>query len=498
MDSLDAIIIGTGIGGLVTGAILSEKEGWKILVLEKEDVIGGKCYTFEHFDGDEKTFRHRLFQNARSKLLVSDPPLSELIERKIFSNYIFEGGYHAILGGDRSRVSFLASALGAELKIHNSKGVLVSGDGQWHDLGYLMRNWTPEEVEEGKRIAREMNMMSVEECSVLDHIDLSSYLKSRTRSENIINFHEWVAGYSVGLNDPALVSVGEYVKAGIMVQCAGRNFQNGGAGQPLGGFNVMSRLFAEIIEKNRGTIRTGAPVEEIIVEDYQAVGVKTPDGIIQAPRIICNVPVQRAFSLLADEFLPHEFEKQIRRTQPLSGIHGWINLKRQLHPDLEGIYLVPVLPGCKASEGFCGDVFFGYEDVTTYDHSRAPEGEGLICFFAGLLPKDPDEIHDERLREKVIKGIFTFFQDQYPGLDKEINWYMIHAGEELYSVSTTPGMVGNRMLPNTHPLVHNLYFAGDSVSQWGLGVTGAVGGAVNCASAASGKDYSLLLPFYMR
>ena len=44
-DDLDAIIIGSGIGGLATGAIMA-KVGKKVLVLEQHDQAGGCCHTF--------------------------------------------------------------------------------------------------------------------------------------------------------------------------------------------------------------------------------------------------------------------------------------------------------------------------------------------------------------------------------------------------------------------------------------------------------------------
>jgi len=42
---LDAIIIGSGIGGLSTAAIMA-KSGKKVLVLEQHDQAGGCCHTF--------------------------------------------------------------------------------------------------------------------------------------------------------------------------------------------------------------------------------------------------------------------------------------------------------------------------------------------------------------------------------------------------------------------------------------------------------------------
>ena len=42
---LDAIIVGSGIGGLSAGVILA-KAGKKVLILEQHDRIGGCCHTF--------------------------------------------------------------------------------------------------------------------------------------------------------------------------------------------------------------------------------------------------------------------------------------------------------------------------------------------------------------------------------------------------------------------------------------------------------------------
>ena len=44
-DGLDAIVIGSGIGGLSVASILS-RIGKKVLVLEQHDQAGGCCHTF--------------------------------------------------------------------------------------------------------------------------------------------------------------------------------------------------------------------------------------------------------------------------------------------------------------------------------------------------------------------------------------------------------------------------------------------------------------------
>jgi phytoene dehydrogenase-like protein len=45
-ESWDAIVIGAGIGGLSTASLLA-KEGMKVLLLEKEDRVGGRALSLK-------------------------------------------------------------------------------------------------------------------------------------------------------------------------------------------------------------------------------------------------------------------------------------------------------------------------------------------------------------------------------------------------------------------------------------------------------------------
>ena len=45
-NNYDAIIIGSGVGGSAVGALLAHT-GWKVLILEKNKVVGGRCTSYE-------------------------------------------------------------------------------------------------------------------------------------------------------------------------------------------------------------------------------------------------------------------------------------------------------------------------------------------------------------------------------------------------------------------------------------------------------------------
>jgi len=502
VNDFDVIIVGGGIGGLIAGAILARKEGMKVLLLEKEKYLGGKIFSFEKSEFEPGEFHHLLYSLSRSVIVRSDPPIEELLAQKAFKDFIFEGGWHGFIGSDRSRMSFVLKVLEKDLAIAPNRGLRWWADDNWHELRHLMRNWIAEEIKEGRDVSRAMNLMSIEEATAYDHVDLHSYMKSRAKSENVRQFHEVLAGWESGINDPSLISTGEHIKTVTSVHCSGRDFQSGGAGEPKGGFNSMTRVFASIIEESGGTIMTASPVEEIIIRDYEARGikVKTKEGVKEylAKYIICNVPLQRVYGLVPQEYWPAEYVDRISRIWPLAGILGWVCTNPPYDPDFAGVYILPVLPGCSASDGFRGDVLFSFEDAGVIDPERVPEGHGLMPVWCGLLPRDPNEIHNKELVNRAIDGMMTFLRTLMPDFDKRVKWYFFTRCDELYSISVSPGIIGDRRLPVVHPIVKNLFFTGDSIEQWSFGINGAAGGAINCASAVSGKDQSLMLPFYMR
>jgi len=78
-ENFDVIVIGSGIGGLTTAAILS-RAGKKVLILEQHDQCGGCCHSFTEkgfeFDTGEcfKAERILLFEQYEFNIVLISPP----------------------------------------------------------------------------------------------------------------------------------------------------------------------------------------------------------------------------------------------------------------------------------------------------------------------------------------------------------------------------------------------------------------------------------------
>src|SRR5438128_12036443 len=74
-DAYDVIIVGAGHNGLVTAAYLA-RAGWRVLVLERRELVGGACVTEEVFPG------YRVSTAAYLVSLLQDKVVKELELRR--------------------------------------------------------------------------------------------------------------------------------------------------------------------------------------------------------------------------------------------------------------------------------------------------------------------------------------------------------------------------------------------------------------------------------
>jgi hypothetical protein len=501
----DVVIVGAGLGGLMTGAILAAKERMKVLVLEKAPVIGGRIISFgkHHGSSYSATEVRELLQTCLfSTIVKSEPDFDQIINKGVLKDFILDGGWHGTAGGDRCRMSWVARALGKRLAMSNIVGFCYLKDNQWLNLPEFTKDWPAESVRERARVGYERQLLTPEQASVYDHVDLKSYLESVTDDKLVQDYYLDLARFQMGFVNVGRASAGEWIKANNGAPAGGAHLITGGGfGEVTGGWKTVADLFASIIVENGGEIRTSHKVTELVIKNWKAEGVvvqgEKGNEEIKAQNVVSNVILYHLPGIISDKYLVGDFKERIGKMYPNATLVGTVCLREPLETqNPKANFVVGVNPCAKDMKITGGPPTFGMEQTSVIDPSRAPEGRYIVQICDIVDPEGRLDLPSVKLRADAM---IAFLRQQYPRLDDIMEWYYIHLPNIGYSVALAPGLVGDRRFPIKHPVVRNLFFTGDGVEQWDMGTNGAAHAGVLCASAVSGRrDYLNILPPYWR
>ncbi|MCP5070281.1 MAG: NAD(P)-binding protein, partial [bacterium] len=108
-NNYDVAIIGAGVAGMASAAMLAKDFGKKVIVLEQALFIGGRTFSVVGkgnkvvVDGIEmgpKEFRKAL-GHARCLLGKCTPDLETIFEKGLLDGLTFEGGGHGLFWGNK-------------------------------------------------------------------------------------------------------------------------------------------------------------------------------------------------------------------------------------------------------------------------------------------------------------------------------------------------------------------------------------------------------------
>lgn len=498
----DAIVVGAGLGGLALAAILT-KEGKRILVLEREEGIGGRIH---HFKGDEILSAQDYLgplNASTGELVRSEPDLETIISDKLLSGYSFELGMHDIVNGAHSRMVHVLEYLGAPVEIIPLKACGYWNDGQLHELKRGSFPWMDHDTHaDMRRILGEMLRMPVEEVREHYRESLLEFVLERTSNDKTIEFFDILGAFTVGMNSARELSAGEFMLITRMPMAAGLHFADGTLGQ-MGGESFMQIAFnlAGIVEDGGGEVRTNAKVSRILVEDGRVTGVEldgkdgTPEQIA-SDLVVSNVPISLTLDrLLPADAVPAEFVKHVRGLRSSGAFVPIFGLKKSVI-DIPGMLFVqipiddPALPD---------GIVLGYEAHSLFLEGKAPEGKEIIECWVGLDTLQLRALKETGKINLVADAIRDFFTTHHPGFAEALEWALYPAFDFVVSVAPTPEQAWDAMLDPKCPGLDGLYFVGDSVKNYGGFMDGVAFSALKTASAISDNNYlEEILPAYQR
>jgi phytoene dehydrogenase-like protein len=271
-DRYDAIVIGAGHNGLVCAALLG-KAGRKVLVLEANEQVGGAAITRKFADGySVSACAHLLYQlqpEVRKELGLHIAMASDDMDTIALSR----DGQHVRYNGDRVHGVSDADA-GSYREFHKRMNRFASllrkylnkppprlGTRDRRDLftlaqlGLDVRRLGRKEMREFLRLIG-MNIYD----EVYERFE-SSLLKGALSLDAVLGTH-------LGPRSPNTIMTYLYRLAG----------NDGRLGVAAGGMGAVSEALAHAARNNGVTIRSGMPVERVLIDNGRVSGVQTENG----------------------------------------------------------------------------------------------------------------------------------------------------------------------------------------------------------------------------
>ncbi|MCP4755139.1 MAG: NAD(P)/FAD-dependent oxidoreductase [Proteobacteria bacterium] len=514
-EKYDVIIVGAGLSGLTIGAVLSSREKKDVLILEREDYIGGRIVSFTGEDDGIVLQGKKLGQEGFKKVLSSvytwvsrsEPDLETMLKNRLLDGYSFEAGGHATFWGLKGRVAHLLNYLGKAVDLPGNEGfaVMIPEMGKLFPMekGGRYEWMSMESNRTAKSMLREMIMATDEVMKEWDAISFGQWITDRTEDRTVYEFLAAVASIHMVMGEPLMIPAGDFIRFMRTATMIGMNLISGSTGiVPKPGFGYIAERIAEAVEESGGTIANRAGVSEIIVEDGRVGGVKVRlDGVektIAADKVVCTVPVKKIWSFLPETFLPDDLVEKIKSEFFSVGmLTGYMGLKTDILAEAglnpKSWILVPSI--IKAEEGYIGDVDIISIMPSNFAPSLAPEGRYSLGFSIALTD---GELRDKKKVDRVIDTARKIFFDMFPSLEANKEWEFWTCSDKGFGDWPPPG----EGRPDTIlPGLDGLFFAGDGygAATWGSGMDAAVYSALLCIDAVTQGNYvEEVMPEYHR
>ncbi|MCL4066342.1 NAD(P)/FAD-dependent oxidoreductase [Pseudomonas sp. GX19020] len=384
--SYDALILGAGHNGLVTACYLA-RAGMKVLVIEKNDWVGGAAVSRELTPGFT-------YSNCSYVASLFRPEIMRDLELPRHGLQIlpYEGGAVFQEGGgylgmfrdhDANRREFARhSPRDAEAYDTYSRDVLRycrfirpmllrtppdPARFRPRDIGELMFIGKQVSSLSERQIAEMVRFWTMSISDYLDHYFESPVIKAYLAVSAII-------GTALGPMSPGSAYV-------LLHHYMGDVDGNIGAwGFARGGMGSITKALSSSLLASGGEIRTGAPVAQVLVKNGRSVGVVLENGDeIRAKRVISNMDVKRTMlKHVAEAELPGDYVASVKKFKT-RGSSGKLNIA------LDGVPKFTALP--EGSPAIKGDLHFtdsiekmerAYDDWKAGHFSRDPFQDVMI------------------------------------------------------------------------------------------------------------------------
>jgi all-trans-retinol 13,14-reductase len=507
----DAIVIGSGIGGMTAAGLLAGVANKKVLVLEKHTEPGGLTHVFRrdgaawdvglHYVGEVGPgTQGRAFFDYLSG---GDLRWSRMPER--FERFVYPGIDISVPSDPDAYIQILTERFPQEADAIRGYFKDIRRATQWATLGFK-RGMVPRPVAPILRWIQKLT-------GGLATRTTAEVLASRFRSTELraVLASQW-GDYGLPPSQSAFAIHAQIVS----------HYLNG-AWYPEGGAARIARTFETGIERAGGSMLVAQEVTDILVENGKAVGVRvsdrrgpqTEERIYRAPVVISSVGAATTFERL----LPTEGEVGVKtaavrqEVQDLSGGFSAVTLYLRLRADPRHIGV--------HGENHWINTNFEHDDTTSQSKGVLQGSpRGIYVSFPSIKAKD-EQFHtaeiiafvDERafakwrdlpkgnrgadysaLKYRISVGLLRLADTHIPGLAGLVTYtelatpltvahYTSHPGGRFYGLAASPQRYQSKEIGPRTP-IEGLYMAGQDAGC--VGIFGAMMGGVGAACQVIG------------
>lgn len=505
-DNWDAIVIGSGIGGLTAAALLSKHGRKRVLVLERHYVAGGFTHVFHrpgyewdvgvHYIGnvDNRASPIRAAFDHLTETRLQWNRMPDVYDRIIIAGRVFD----YVTGGERLQKR-LKEYFPAEKSAIDKYFEAVRACIRASQLYYAE-----------KAIPRFL-------AHLAGSFMRASFLRwaSRTTREVLKEI----------THNPELIGVltgqwGDYglppAQSSFAVHATIAEHYFEGASYPIGGAGQIASAIAPVIERNGGKIVVGAKVGEILLEaSTKAIGVRMQDGReFRASIVVSDAGASNTFGSLIPNPTPaiREILSEIRKIPPsMAYLCLYVGLKEtatQLGLEGTNLWIHPTADHDANLAGFEADssapfpvLFISFPSAKDPDFQNRNPGRATIEVITPAPYDSFRKWEDSRWKHRgeeyeSFKQCFTRrlvqeLEAHVPTVAGKIDYaelstplstrhFMNYPHGEAYGLGATPARFQLRQLGSRSP-IQNLYLSGQDVVS--LGVAGAMFGGIVTASA---------------
>jgi len=424
----DAIVIGGGISGLLSSLILS-REGKKVLILEKNSVLGGNCRTYEIDGYFVDTGPH-----AITDLLKG--PLTELMKKyfTVIPRFVPFGMYYVRYQNKFQEFPLTLIQL-AKFDILSKKDrVLLSGA-----LIDAVANSSLNKNALNQSVFSfiEKYRLSAKSIRFLDAV--SYFLSGKSAKET----PAWRILGGSGFLDDDNGSATSHLKK--FMKIAKQDFSS--QGYPLGGIQSITSCTINSFNKSNVDIQLNEKVTGLCAKNGSICSVRTDRAVYPTDLVIYSGYVKELPNIC--DFLPGKYSNQLKKIEQTMSFTLWLGFKNKL----------PAISYIGSEIYFDSDSPFWAVPSSNYDNTLCPKNKQLVGFTT---------IYKEDSFEKQIKSLKASIFKAIPGAEDSVEF------EHIQTIIPEKGAIKiNIEFPSPKTPIQGLYVVGTDADMRSMGITRA-------------------------